>query len=320
MKNIIILFLTLFCVMASAQNKMSLVNLGIEEDIRIIVPNKSNITSGYEKEGELVITDTIYADDYCFIDTAEYNVVEVESLISCDSLYRLANRYRSVGKYFEMVISLYQSWLMNNMDEVDAFINQHEDVKMALSFMIFKDNLPNTNKEKSLKYLENLHIANDKEICVFNDFLKLGMTSSNPLASLKVFRTEANKNYKDNDFYKYIDALIEYDDNGKYKSNIQKFEKMMDVADLGIELAYTDIAKDYAKGYGTDKDIEKAQLYFLKAINAGLLDNSAAREYLILLNENPDILISNSLKEHLIKTCHISLSYWLSIQKHINNL
>lgn len=41
-----------------------------------------------------------------------------------------------------MGIALYQSWLMGSMDEVDAFISQHKDVKKALAFMIFPSDTP----------------------------------------------------------------------------------------------------------------------------------------------------------------------------------
>ena len=100
----------------------------------------------------------------------------------------------------------------------------------------------------------------------------------------------------------------------------QSFEQMKDVADRGVAPAYADMARKYANGSGKEKDIEKAQEYFLKTIEAGLLDKSDAVEYLSLLNENPDVVISDELRVHLMRTVSISLPYWLNIQKRINNL
>ena len=140
------------------------------------------------------------------------------------------------------------------------------------------------------------------------------------MASLRVFRAESNKTYKNNPFYSYINALIEYDEDGEYKSQQQSFEQMKEVADQGIAPAYADMARKYANGIGTEKDIEKAQEYFVKTIEAGLLDKSDAVEYLSLLNENPGVEISDELRVHLMRTVSISLPYWLNIQKRINNL
>ena len=139
------------------------------------------------------------------------------------------------------------------------------------------------------------------------------------MASLRVFRAENSKKYKNNPFYSYINVLIEYDDDGEYKSQQQSFEQMKEVADQGIAPAYADMARKYANGSGTEKDIEKAQEYFLKTIEAGLLDKSDAIEYLSLLDENPDLVIPDDLRVHLMRTVSISLPYWLNIQKRINN-
>ena len=245
---------------------------------------------------------------------------ETDFLVSADGLYNLAQQYQSEGKFIEMGIALYQSWLMGSMDEVDAFISQHEEVKKALAFMIFMDNASDKDKEKNLEYLNNLHIEGDKEICVFADVLKHRFSSTDPMASLRVFRAESSKKYKNNPFYSYINALIEYDEDGEYKSQQQSFEQMKEVADQGIAPAYADMARKYANGSGTEKDIEKAQEYFLKTIEAGLLDKSDAFEYLSLLNENPGVEISDELRVHLMRTVSISLPYWLNIQKRINNL
>ena len=314
-------FLLLFslCLSVFAQKKMTIRNSETGEEMTITVPDGLVITSGIEgDDGDIVVTDTLYADngEPCIVDTVACDTVETDFLVSADGLYTLAQQYQAEGKYIEMGIALYQSWLMGSMDEVDAFISQHEDVKKALAFMIFMDNASDKDKEKNLEYLNDLHIEGDKEICVFADVLK----HRYPMVSLRVFRAESNKKYKNNPFYSYINALIEYDDDGEYKSQQQSFEQMKEVADQGIAPAYADMAKKYANGSGTEKDIEKAQEYFLKTIEAGLLDKSDAVEYLSLLNENPDVVISDELRVHLMRTASISLPYWLNIQKRINNL
>ena len=107
-----------------------------------------------------------------------------------------------------MVMALYQSWLMGSMDEVDTFIRQHEDVKKALAFMIFMDNISGKDKEKNLEYLNGLNIEGDKEICVFAEVLKLRFSSTDSMASLRVFRAESSKKYKNNPFYSYIGIFI----------------------------------------------------------------------------------------------------------------
>ena len=318
-------FLLLFspCLSVFAQKKMTIRNSETGKEMTITVPDGLVITSGIEGEdGDFVVTDTLYADngEPCIIDTVACDTVESDFLVSADGLYNLAQQYQAGGKYIEMVIALYQSWLMGSMDEVDAFISLHEDVKKALAFMIFMDNVSDKDKENNLEYLNGLNIEGDKEICVFADVLKLRFSSMDQMVSLRVFRAESNKKYKDNPFYSYINDLIEYDDDGKYKSQQQSFEQMKDVVNQGVALAYADMARKYANGSGTEKDIEKAQEYFLKTIEAGLLDKSDAVEYLSLLNENPGVEISDELRVHLMRTVSISLPYWLNIQKRINNL
>ena len=317
-------FLLLFslCLSVFAQKKMTIRNSETGEEMTITVPDGLVITSGIEGEDrDFVVTDTLYADngEPCIVDTVAYDTVESDLLVSADGLYNLALQYQAGGKFIEMGIALYQSWLMGYMDEVDAFISQHEDVKKALAFMIFMDNVSDKDKEKNLEYLNGLHIEGDKEICVFADVLKLRFSSTDPMASLRVFRAESNRKYKNISFYSYINALIEYDEDGEYKSQQQSFEQMKEVADQGIAPAYADMARKYANGSGTEKDVEKAQEYFLKTIEAGLLDKSDAIEYLSLLDENPDVVIPDDLRVHLMRTVSISLPYWLNIQKRINN-
>lgn len=318
-------FLLLFslCLSVFAQKEMTIRNSETGEEMTITVPDGLVITSGIEGEDrDFVVTDTLYADngEPCIVDTVAYDTVESDLLVSADGLYNLALQYQAGGKFIEMGIALYQSWLMGYMDEVDAFISQHEDVKKALAFMIFMDNVSDKDKEKNLEYLNGLHIEGDKEICVFADVLKLRFSSTDPMASLRVFRAESNRKYKNISFYSYINALIEYDEDGEYKSQQQSFEQMKEVADQGIAPAYADMARKYANGSGTEKDVEKAQEYFLKTIEAGLLDKSDAIEYLSLLDENPDVVIPDDLRVHLMRTVSISLPYWLNIQKRINNL
>lgn len=318
-------FLLLFslCLSVFAQKKMTIRNSETGEEMTITVPDGLVITSGIEGEdGDFVVTDTLYADngEPCIVDTVACDTVESDFLVSADGLYNLAQQYQAGGKYIEMVIALYQSWLMGSMDEVDTFISQHEDVKQALAFMIFMDNVSDKDKEKNLEYLNSLNIEDDKEICVFADVLKLRFSSTDPMASLRVFRAESSKKYKSNPFYSYINALIEYDDEGEYKSQQQSFEQMKEVADQGIAPAYADMARKYANGSGTEKDINKAQEYFIKTLETGLLDKSDAIEYLSLSNENPDVVIPDELRVHLMRTASISFPYWLNIQKRINNL
>lgn len=318
-------FLLLFslCLSVLAQKKMTIRNSETGEEMTITVPDGLVITSGIEGgDGDFVVTDTLYADngEPCIVDTVACDNVERDLLVSADGLYNLALQYQAEGKFIEMGIALYQSWLMGSIDEVDAFISQHEDVKKALAFMIFMDNASDKDKEKSLEYLNGLNIKGDKEICVFADVLKHRFSSTDPMASLRVFRAENNKKYKNNPFYSYINALIEYDDDGEYKSQQQSFEQMKEVADQGVAPAYADMARKFANGSGTEKDIEKAQEYFLKTIEAGLLDKSDAIEYLSLLDENSDVEISDDLRVHLMRTVSISLPNWLNIQKRINNL
>ena len=254
-------FLLLFslCLSVFAQKKMTIRNSETGEEMTITVPDGLLITSGIEGEdGDFVVTDTLYADNSepCIVDTVACDNVKRDLLVSADGLYNLALQYQAEGKFIEMGIALYQSWLMGSMDEVDAFISQHEDVKKALAFMLFMDNASDKDKEKNLEYLNDLHIEGDKEICVFADVLKHRFSSTDPVASLRVFRAESNKKYKNNPFYSYINALIEYDDDGEYKSQQQSFEQMKEVADQGIAPVYADMARKYANGSGTEKDIE----------------------------------------------------------------
>lgn len=134
-------FLLLFslCLFVLAQKKMTIRNSETGDEMTITVPDGLVITSGIEGEdGDFVVTDTLYSDnsESCIVDTVAYDTVETDFLVSADGLYNLALQYQAEGKFIEMGIALYQSWLMGSMDEVDAFISQHEDVKKALAFMI----------------------------------------------------------------------------------------------------------------------------------------------------------------------------------------
>lgn len=323
MKYLLLFTLNCLWLPILAQRQMTIRNFETGEEMTITVPDGFVITSGIEGEdGEFVMTDTLYAEDGepCVVDTIVCDTVETDFLVSADGLYNLAQQYRAEGRYIEMALALYQSWLMGYMDEVDAFISQHDDVKKALAFMIFMDNVSDENMEKNQEYLNDLHIEGDKEICVFADFLKHGSSGTEPIASLKVFRMEGCKKYKDNPFYSYFNALMEYDDEGKCKSKQQSFEQMKEVAEQGIALAYADMAKKYANGSGTEKDINKAEEYFFKTIEAGLLNRSDALEFLSLLDENPDVVIPDEVRAQLMRTASISFPYWLNIQKRINNL
>ena len=140
-------FLLLFslCLSVFAQKKMTIRNSETGEEMTITVPDGLLITSGIEGEdGDFVVTDTLYADngEPCIVDTVACDTVKRDLLVSADGLYNLALQYQAEGKFIEMGIALYQSWLMGSMDEVDAFISQHEDVKKALAFMIFPSDTP----------------------------------------------------------------------------------------------------------------------------------------------------------------------------------
>ena len=135
-------FLLFFlCLSVLAQKKMTIRNSETGEEMTITVPDGLVITSGIEGEdgdGDFVVTDTLYSDnsESCIVDTVACDNVETDFLVSADGLYNLALQYQAEGKFIEMGIALYQSWLMGSMDEVDAFISQHEDVKKALAFSL----------------------------------------------------------------------------------------------------------------------------------------------------------------------------------------
>lgn len=139
-------------------------------------------------------------------------------------------------------------------------------------------------------------------------------------AALKELRTTLTQKYKDNTFFIYLNALIEYDDEGELKDVVQSFEGFKAVAEQGIALAYADVARKYANGSGTSKDCDKAFEYFQKTVDAGLLAKHDAQEFMYFINDNPDVSISDELRVHLMRTISISLPYWLKIQKRINNI
>lgn len=140
-------FLLLFslCLSVLAQKKMTIRNSETGDEMTITVPDGLVITSGIEGEdGDFFVTDTLYSDngEPCIVSTVACDNVKRDLLVSADGLYNLALQYQAEGKFIEMGIALYQSWLMGSMDEVDALISQHEDVKKALAFMIFPSDTP----------------------------------------------------------------------------------------------------------------------------------------------------------------------------------
>lgn len=322
MRLLVLAILSVLSLSILAQKQMTIRNSETGEEMTITVPDGLVITSGYENEdGEMVVCDTIYADyDECFDDTIACDTVYVDELQSGDNTFALAQQYRTEGKYFETVIALYQSWLMGKQDEVDSFIGEHEDVQKALAFVMFWEDEPQTDVKTKLDILEGLRIDSDKEICVFLDLLNIRYKGMDEKAALKELRTTLTQKYKDNPFFIYLNALIEYDDEGELKDVVQSFEGFKAVAEQGIALAYADVARKYANGSGTSKDCDKAFEYFQKTVDAGLLAKHDAQEFMYFINDNPDVSISDELRVHLMRTISISLPYWLKIQKRINNI
>lgn len=250
MRLLVLALLSVVSLSIFAQKQMTIRNSETGEEMTITVPDGLVITSGYENEdGEMVVCDTIYADyDECFDDTIACDTVFVDELQSGDNTFALAQQYRTEGKYFETVIALYQSWLMGKQDEVDSFIGENEDVQKALAYVMFWEDEPQTDVKTKLDMLEGLRIDRDKEICVFLDILKIRYNGKDEKAALKELRTTLTKKYKDNPFFTYLNALIEYDDEGELKDVVQSFEGFKAVAEQGIALAYADVARKYANG------------------------------------------------------------------------
>lgn len=322
MRLLVLAILSVVSLSIFAQKQMTIRNSETGEEMTITVPDGLVITSGYENEdGDMVVCDTIYADyDECVEDTVACDTVFVDELQSGDNTFALAQQYRTEGKYFETAIALYQSWLMGKQDEVDSFIGENEDVQKALAFVMFWEDEPQTDVKTKLDMLEGLRIDRDKEICVFLDILKIRYNGKDEKAALKELRTTLTKKYKDNPFFMYLNALIEYDDEGELKDVVQSFEGFKAVAEQGIALAYADVARKYANGSGTSKDCDKAIEYFQKTIDAGLLAKHDAQEFMYFINDNPDVTVSDELRVHLMRTISVSLPYWLKIQKRINNI
>lgn len=285
MRLLVLALLSVVSLSIFAQKQMTIRNSETGEEMTITVPDGLVITSGYENEdGEMVVCDTIYADyDECFDDTIACDTVFVDELQSGDNTFALAQQYRTEGKYFETVIALYQSWLMGKQDEVDSFIGENEDVQKALAYVMFWEDEPQTDVKTKLDMLEGLRIDRDKEICVFLDILKIRYNGKDEKAALKELRTTLTKKYKDNPFFTYLNALIEYDDEGELKDVVQSFEGFKAVAEQGIALAYADVARKYANGSGTAKDCDKAIEYFQKTVDAGYLPNTMPRSSCISL-------------------------------------
>lgn len=322
MRVLILGILSIFNLTIFAQKQMTIRNSETGEEMTITVPDGLVITSGYEnEEGDMVVYDTIYADyNESFDASIVCDTVYVDELQFGDNTFALAQQYRTEGKYFETVIALYQSWLMGKQDEVDSFIGEHEDVQKAMSFMMFWEDGPQTDIKSKLDMLEGLRINTDKEICVFLDLLKIKYNGLDEKVPLKELLTTLTQKYKDNPFFSYLTAIIEYDDEGELKDVVQSFESLKTVAEQGIALAYADLAKKYANGSGTSKDSKKAIEYFQKTVDAGLLVKHDALEFMCCINDQSDNSISEELRVHLMKTISINLPYWFKIQKRINNI
>ena len=324
MKYFLLFILSCLWLPVIAQKQLTIVNSETGEETTITVPDGLVITTGYEDGNEdMVVTDTLYADDYIdanMMDSVACDTAALIPFISADDVFSLAKKYRDEGRTIEMVLSLYQSWLLGNMDVIDTYIAEHKDVQNALSFMMYLDEELKRDTKQNLDYLKSMIPDNDYEMCLIAEILKLRLEESDIFEALKTFRTETYKKHGDNPFYKYLNAIIEYDDANEYKCAQQNFSEMKAVADEGIELAFSELARRYANGRGTDKDTDKAIEYFQKTVDAGLLEKSAAQDFLYFLDNNPEITISDDLKAHLIRTITISLPYWLNIQERLNHL
>lgn len=256
----------------------------------------------------------------CVVDTVECDTVAMESLISADTAFSLAKDYEAQGRSIEMVLALYQSWLLGNMDQVDSYISENKEIQKALSFLMFFDNVPKGETKELLNFLNSTIPDKDTELCQLAEVLKYKIDGTDQFKALELFRTETYKKHKHNPFYKYLNAIIEYDDYNEFKCVLQSFNEMKALADEEIELAYPELARKYAIGSGTEKDKDKAREYFIKTVDAGILSKHDAQQFLYFLNDNPDIFVSDEHRVHLIRTISISLPYWLNIQKRLNNL
>lgn len=324
MRTFIFVILTSLSLSVFAQKHITITDTKTGEAVAISVPDGLVVTSGFEDEqGEYIATDTVYADyeyDDCAVDTVECDTAAMEPLISAEKAFSLAKEYKAQGRSFEMIHALYQSWLLGNMDKVDIYISESTEIQKALSFLMFFDDVPKGHDKEVLDFMNSMIPDNDTEMCVLAEILKYAIGGTDEFKALETFRTDTSKKYKHNPFYKYLNAIIEYDDSNNYKSVTQSFNEIKALADEEIELAYPELARKYANGSGTEKDKEKAREYFMKTVDAGILSKHDAQQFLYFLNDNTDIFVSDEHRVHLMRTISISLPYWLNIQKRLNNL
>lgn len=276
------------------------------------------ITSGYEDEdGDMVVTDTIYADyDDCVADTVVCDTIW--SYVGSSDILDLAKEYQKQGKSFETVFALWQSWVMGEMNAVDTYIQNNRDARKAIEFMMVVDDEPKWTKEQTMAFLDTCGMSNDTEIFIFADLLRYAKVErkSESEALEDVFHVMKPK-YKDNPFFTFIEAMIEYNEDGTRESQEQETAQYIKAADEGCALAYSHLGTCFYRGRGVDIDIDKAVEYYQKAYNAGTLERRDAEEYLSLLDKYPEHDVSFSAKENLVKMKVISLSYWLKIQKRL---
>lgn len=292
---------------------------------RIILTILSSLTFSGFVHGQTTISISDNNDfniefEDCAVDTVECDTVAMESLISADTAFSLAKDYEAQGRSIEMVLALYQSWLLGNMDQVDSYISENKEIQKALSFLMFFDNVPKGETKELLNFLNSTIPDKDTELCLLAEVLKYKIDGTDQFKALEIFRTETYKKLKHNPFYKYLNAIIEYDDNNEFKCVLQSFNEMKALADEEIELAYPELARKYAIGSGTEKDKDKAREYFIKTVDAGILSKHDAQQFLYFLNDNPDVFVSDEHRVHLMRTISISLPYWQNIQKRLNNL
>lgn len=268
---------------------------------------------------------TVYSDyepiDSCLVDTAACDTVAYDNgyddLITGEKLFDLAKQYHREGKTFEMANALWQAWLAGNMDDVDRYIATFPEIKNSLKIMIAL-NSNSTTYDDLLEMLTTM--GNDMEMCVIKELLVVKSKTKDPIEGLKMFREATSSKYKDNHFYQYISALIEYDETYNFKDVTRTFNDFKALADKGNSLAYADLAKQYWNGRAVEKDYDTALYYYIMATEAGLLTHLDAVELLFFLEENPDFRVAESFRKQLVRTDAISIDYWLNIQKRIQNL
>lgn len=310
MRTALLAIVAAICMGASAQEKMTSRNGGTTSHVE---PLTTEEVYDYE-----VVADTVTADleEDLELPITVTNNFNCKSLATRYDILERAQEYHQRGLTFEMMLALRQAWVMGCMEEVDAYIQEHEDVQKALTALLRIEELDTMSKEKLTKLRDDLKMMGDNEMRVLCSLVLLMAEDSNEATGITTVDDVLRRvepDYMNNPFCVFIKAAEAQEHN----DDEECFRLLQICADKGGAMAYTALGEIYFHAHLGAIDHEKAAEHYLKAYNAGVVDDRRVHEFIELTDIYPENVTLQRVRNNLYKIKTIKFPYWAKIQNRL---